>query len=145
MFLANPLNTIEGKDVFGRDARVEKVYYETMYQDYNINVNNNYVTLYAEVDPFPFLKARVQYSTSRENDKYQSYFDRNTSVGASYNGQASVEQEDVHCQQLEGILTFHKKFGTAHDVKVIGGASWINNVYNYSGMGAHAFTTDVYS
>ena len=144
MFLANPLNTVEGKDVFGRDSRVEKVYYETLYQDYNVSVNNNYVTLYAEADPFPFLKARVQYSTSRENDKYQSYFDRNTSVGASYNGQASSELEDSHYQQLEGLLTFHKKFGV-HDVKVIGGASWMKNTYNYTGMGAHDFTTDVFS
>lgn len=144
MFLANPLNTKDGKDVFGRDARVEKVYYELMYQDYNVGVNNSYVTVYADADPFPFLKARVQYSTSRENDKYQSYFDRNTSVGASYNGQATVENEEVDYRQLEGILTFHQKFGK-HDVKVIGGAGWQSNIYNYTGLGAHDFTTDVFS
>jgi len=144
MFLANPINTTEGKDVFGRDARVEKVYYELMYQDFNVGVNNSYVTVYAEAEPLPFLKARVQYSTSRENDKYQSYFDRNTSVGASYNGQATVELEDVNYQQLEGVLTYHQKFANS-DLKVIGGSSWQSNIYNYTGLGAHDFTTDVFS
>ncbi len=144
MFLANPINTIEGKDVFGRDAKIEKVYYELMYQDFNVGVNNSYVTVHAEVNPFPFLKARVQYSNSRDNSKYQTYFDRNTSVGASYNGQATQEAEGVNYQQLEGIITYHQKIGKS-DIKVIGGSSWQSNVYSYSGMSAHDFTTDVFS
>ena len=144
MFLANPVNTVEGKDVFGRDAHVERVYNELMYQDFHVGVNNSYVTVYAEAEPFKFLKARVQYSTSRETNKYQNYFDRNTSVGASYNGQATMELEELDYKQLEGVLTYHQKLG-AHDIKVIGGGSWQSNVYNYSGMSAHDFTTDGFS
>ncbi len=144
MFLANPMNTIEGKDVFGRDARVEKVYYELTYQDYNVGVNNSYITVYAEAKPFKGLTARVQFSNSKEQDKYQNYFDRNTSVGASYNGQATVEIEDVNYRQLEGILTWNRKFGV-NDIKVIAGASWQDNIYNYTGLSVHDFTTDVFS
>ena len=145
MFLANPLNTPDAHDVFGRPSRLERVYNELTNQDFNIGVNNYYVTVYAEAEPLSFLKARVQYSTSRENDKYQSYFSRDTAVGASYNGQATLEMEDVHYQQLEGVLTFHKKFGQHHDVKVIAGGSWQSNVYNYTGMSVHDFTTDVFT
>lgn len=144
LFLASPLNTVSGKDVFGRDSRVKKVYYELKYQDYNVGANNNYVTVYAEAKPLKSLTARVQYSTSTEMDKYQTYYDRNTSVGASYNGQATVEIEDVKYRQAEGVVTYHQKFGE-HDLKWIGGGSYQSNVYNYTGQSAHDFTTDVFS
>lgn len=145
MFLASPLNGIDGKDVFGKTSRVETVYAEVMNKDQKISVNNAYVTVYAEANPIKDLTLRAQYSYSAEMSKYQTYYDRNTIQGQSTNGQATSEIEDVDYQQLEGVVTWHHNFAGAHDVKLIGGSSWQKNVYNYSGMGAENFTTDEFS
>lgn len=144
MFLASPVNGIDGNNVFGEASRVETVYAEVKNKDQKVSVDNSYVTLYVEANPWKDLTGRVQYSYTTEMDKYQTYFDRNTIQGQSTNGQATVETEDVNYRQLEGVLTYHHRFGV-HDVKVIGGSSWQKNVYNYTGMGAENFTTDVFS
>lgn len=143
MFLANPLNTPEGKNVFGHKSRVENVYYELMYKDLKVRVNNSYVTAYAEASFLKYFKLRAQYSYKFEMDKYSSYYDRNTNKGAAKKGIGTQEIENVDYRQLEGLLTYHHNIG-AHNIKLIAGTSYIGNIYNYSGMGAHGFTTDAF-
>jgi len=145
MFLASPINGIDGKNVFGESSRVETVYAEVRNKDQKITVGNSYVTVYAEANPWKDLTARVQYSFRSEANKYQTYYDRNTIQGQATDGQATVESEDVDYTQLEGVLTYHKAFRRKHDLKLIAGSSYQKNVYQYSGMGAEGFTTDAFS
>lgn len=143
MFLASPIRSTNGTNVFGEPDRMETVYYELMYKDLKVGVHNTNVTAYAEADLLKGLTLRAQYSYAFELDKYCNYWDRNTIQGAAYNGQASVEAEDVNYNQVEGLLTWHRTFGQ-HNIKIIGGTSYQGNVYNYTGMGAHDFTTDAF-
>lgn len=144
MFLASPLTLDNGKNVFGEDTRMPTVYNELKYKDFLTTVNNTYVTVYGEADIYKHLTARVQYSFSREMDKYQKYYTVNTILGQSYNGLANQELEDVDYTQLEAYLTYSQTFGK-HSLKVVAGTSRQENVYNYSGMEAHNFTTDAFS
>lgn len=144
MFLANPINSPNGTNVFGEECRKENVYYKVMYQDQHVGVHNTMVSAYAEADLFKGLTARAQYSYTSEYSKYASYWSRDTNQGNAYGGQASLELEDVDYQQIEGVLTYHNTFG-AHNIKLIAGTSYQGNVYNYTGMGAHGFTTDAFT
>ena len=143
MFLASPLNTIEGKNVFGEETRLENVYYELKYKDLNVRVNNAYLTAYAQLDFLKYFSLRAQYSYNFEMDKYSTYYDCNTNHGAANNGIATQEIENTDYQQAEAVLTFHRPF-TSSDLKIIAGSSFIGNNYYYSGMGAHKFTTDAF-
>lgn len=144
MFLANPINSPDGVNVFGEECRKENVYYKVMYQNQNVSVHNTMINAYAEAELFDGLTARAQYSYTTDYTKYASYWDRNTNQGAAYGGQASLEVEDVDYQQIEGLLTYHKTKGI-HNIKVIAGTSYQGNVYHYTGMGAHGFTTDAFA
>ncbi len=143
MFLASPLNTIEGKNVFGEETRMENVYYELMYKDLNVRVNNSYITAYAQADFLKYFSLRAQYSYNFEMDKYSTYYDCNTNHGAANKGIATMEIENSDFRQMEGVLTFHRDTGK-HNVKVIAGTSFLGNNYYYTGMGAHEFTTDAF-
>lgn len=143
MFLASPLNTIEGKNVFGEETRLENVYYELMYKDLNVRVNNSYLTAYAQVDFLKYFNLRAQYSYNFEMDKYSTYYDCNTNHGAANKGIATQEIENVDYQQAEAVLTYHQTFSKS-DLKIIAGSSFIGNNYYYTGLGAHDFTTDAF-
>lgn len=143
MFLASPLNTIEGKNVFGEETRLENVYYELMYKDLNVRVNNSYLTAYAQVDFLKYFNLRAQYSYNFEMDKYSTYYDCNTNHGAANKGIATQEIENSDYQQAEAVLTYHQTFDKS-DLKIIAGSSFIGNNYYYTGMGAHKFTTDAF-
>lgn len=144
MFLANPMNSPDGTNVLGEPCRKENVYYKVMYQDQNIGVHNTMLNAYAEAELFSGLTARAQYSYTSEYTKYAQYWSRSTTQGSAYNGQASLELEDVDYHQIEGLLTYQKIAGK-HNIKVIAGTSFQGNIYNYTGMGAHGFTTDAFS
>ncbi|MGN1225668.1 MAG: SusC/RagA family TonB-linked outer membrane protein [Candidatus Cryptobacteroides sp.] len=143
MFLASPLNTIEGKNVFGEETRLENVYYELMYKDLNVRVNNSYLTAYAQMDFLKYFNLRAQYSYNFEMDKYSTYYDCNTNHGAANKGIATQEIENSDYQQAEAVLTYHQTFAKS-DLKIIAGSSFIGNNYYYTGMGAHNFTTDAF-
>lgn len=145
IFMANPMNTPDGTNVFGEQTRKETAYYEIQNKDFNTRVNSAYVTAYGEADLLKCLTAKVQYTYSTENDKYQNYYNRETIIGSGYKGLATIENENSDTQQLDAVLTFHKKFGDIHDVKVIGGTTYIDNKYEYMGMQGHGFTTDAFS
>ncbi len=146
MFMADPTRTMsdEGLNVFGEPDRKETVYFEIQNKDFNTAVSNSYITLFAEADVLPCLTVRAQYSFSNETDKYSKYYNRETLLGAGYKGKAEVEDEHINYQQLEGLLTFHKNFANKHDLKIIAGASYQKNDYEYMGMWAHGFTTDAF-
>ena len=146
MFMADPTRTMsdEGLNVFGKPDRKETVYFEIKNKDFRTDVNNAYLTFFAEADLLPCLTARAQYSYSYETDKYSKYYNRETLLGAGYKGKAEIEDEHVNYQQLEGLLTFHKNFANRHDLKIIAGTSYQKNDYEYMGMWAHGFTTDAF-
>ena len=143
MFLASPVNTVEGTNVWGEPTRVENVYYEITSKDLGVRVNNSYVTAYAQADFLKYFSLRAQYSYHFEMNKYTTYYDCNSNHGASYNGIATVETENSDYQQAEGVLTFHREAGL-HNIKFIAGTSYIGYNYYYTGMEAHDFTTDAF-
>ncbi len=143
MFLASPVNTVEGTNVWGEPTRVENVYYEITSKDLGVRVNNSYVTAYAQADFLKHFSLRAQYSYHFEMNKYTTYYDCNSNHGASYNGIATVETENSDYQQAEGVLTFHRDAGL-HNIKFIAGTSYIGYNYYYTGMEAHDFTTDAF-
>ena len=143
MFLASPLNTIDGTNVFGEETRLENVYYEVMHKDLKVRVNNYNINAYAQADFLKYFSLRAQYSYNFEMDKYSTYYDCNTNHGAANKGIGTQEIENSDFQQLEGLLTFHRNVGK-HNVKAIAGVSYHANNYYYTGMGAHNFTTDAF-
>lgn len=144
MFMASPLKTMDGKNVFGEEAQPETVYFELTNKDFNTTVRNSYITSYVEADILKNLTARVQYSISQDIDKYQKYYNRNTIQGAANKGIGTVEVEDIDYRQFEAYMTYNPTFGK-HNIKITAGTSYLSNIYNYTGMGAHDFNTDAFS
>ena len=95
MFMADPTRTMsdDGLNVFGKPDRKETVYFEIKNKDFRTDVNNAYLTFFAEADLLPCLTARAQYSYSYETDKYSKYYNRETLLGAGYKGKAEIEDE----------------------------------------------------
>ena len=147
IFNASPLSTMdpEGYNVFGEKDRPNKLYADIMNRDFKNTVDNANFTIWGEAKILPVLTARLQYSYSNTQAKYQKYYGRETTLGKANNGDATNEQESTDYRQFDGILTYHQNFGENHDLKVMAGMSYITNKYEYSGMQAHDFTTDAFS
>jgi len=145
IFMMSPLTTPSGYDVFGDEGKKPSVYYEIFDKDMSIASNSSYATVYSEFDILKTLTARVQYTYNNDANKSQKYYTKSTILGSSYDGLATVENEKNDNQQFEALLTWHPKFNDKNDLKVIAGSTYINKVYEYSGIQAYGFTTDEFS
>ena len=147
IFNADPLQTNdpEGINVFGEKGRRNGLYADIMSRDFKNTSDNSQYTMWGEALILPELTARVQYSFNNVNSKSQKYYSRETTLGLGRKGDATAELESTRFQQFDAVLTFHKNFAQAHDLKVIGGMSWLKDVYEYNGMQSHEFTTDEFS
>jgi len=145
IFNLEPWKDKEGYDVFGTKDRRPGVFEEMegaqLFQKYN----TMYASVFAEVDLLPSLTMRGQYTYGYDHLKTQKYYDRSTTTGQSYNGQAFVGHEENTKHQVEGVLTWHRKFGDLHDVKAIGGASYIFQNGESDEVQAYGFASDVFS
>lgn len=146
IFNASPLTTSspEGINVFGEKGRRNGLYDDIMDRDFKNTTDNANFTIWGEIKFLPQLTGRVQYSYANTHSKYQKYYGRSTTTGNANNGDATNEEETSRYQQVDGVLTYQQNFGDMHDVKVIGGTTYIKNQYEYSGMQAHDFTTDAF-
>ncbi len=147
IFQADPLstNSPEGINVFGEKGRRNGLYDDIMSRDFKNTTDNANFTLWGEAKILPQLTARVQYSFQHMTSKKQKYYSRDTTLGNANKGDATSEIETTNYQQLDAVLTYHQNFGDNHDLKVIAGMSYLDNIYEYQGMQAHEFTTDAFS
>lgn len=147
IFNADPTSTPnpEGINIWGEKGRINGLYADINSRDFkNTTINANY-TMWAEAKILPVLTARAQYSYSTQTNKYQKYYSRETVVGNANKGDATVETDISDYRQFDATLTYHQKYNENHDLKLMAGMSYIKNIYEYSGMQAHDFTTDAFS
>lgn len=147
MFLADPLMSMreDGIDVLGREGnKKEAVYFELLNKQMKNEIDQSYATLWAEADLCKGLTLRGQYSFNTTNGTYRNYYSKDTIKGQAVGGQAEADNDKTTMQQVDGVLTYQNIWGK-HNLKLIGGTTWIKNVYDYSGMQAHSFSTDAFS
>ncbi|MBB4034424.1 TonB-linked SusC/RagA family outer membrane protein [Dysgonomonas hofstadii] len=145
IFNLEPWKDKEGYDVFGTKDRRPGVFEEMQGAQLFQKYNTMYASVFAEVDLLPSLTMRGQYTYGYDNLKTQKYYDRSTTTGQSYNGQAFVGHEETTKHQIEGVATWHQKFGEIHDVKAVGGASYIFQNGESDEVQAYGFASDVFS
>ena len=145
IFMMSPLTKPDGYDVFGKKGRKPGILDEINDVDFEDITNNMYTTLYGEADILKSLTARVQYTYSNDNRKQQQYYPKTTNVGKADNGVASIKNWKNDRHQLDALLTFHKTFADIHDLKVMAGTTYTQQVSEYNGMNGKGFTTDEFS
>ncbi|MFI3263464.1 MAG: TonB-dependent receptor [Rikenellaceae bacterium] len=145
ILLMSPLGTETGADVFGNEGVKPAIFSELNDVDFADIGNNVYATLFGEVDILKSLTARVSYTYSVDNSKSQKYYPVTTNVGLSYNGIATINNYKTEKQQLDAVLTWNEVFNDIHNVKIIGGTTRIENVYESNDMQAYGFSTDEFS
>lgn len=90
IFMMSPLTTVTGDDVFGKKGKKPGIFSELNDVDFEDITNNMYITLYGEADILKSLTARVQYTYSNDNEKYQKYYPKSTNVGKANDGLATI-------------------------------------------------------
>lgn len=145
IFMMSPLTKPDGYDVFGKKGRKPGVLDEINDVDFEDITNNMYTTLYGEADILKSLTARVQYTYSNDNRKQQQYYPKTTNVGKADNGVASINNWKNDRQQLDALLTFHKTLSKIHDLKIMIGTTYTEQISESNGMNAKGFTTDEFS
>jgi len=145
IFNLEPWKDKNGVDVFGTQDRRPGVFDEMEGADLYQRYNTLYGTVFAEVDLLPSLTFRGQYTYGYDHMKVQKYYDRSTSIGQSYRGQAFLSHEETTKHQLENVLTWHPKISDRHDLKVIGGTSYITQLGEGDEIQAFGFASDVFS
>lgn len=145
IFNLEPWKNKDGYNVFGIKERRPGVFEEMEGADLFQKYNTLYASIFAEVDLLPSLTFRGQYTYGYDHLKTQKYYNKSTTIGQQYDGQAFVGHEETTRNQLEGILTWNKSFGERHDVKVIGGSSYIFQKGEGDEVQAYGFASDVFS
>lgn len=146
MFLANPINSMGTVDVLGREGnKPETVYFELANKQQKNTTDNSYISAYVEADIFKGFTAKVQYSFNTTNTALRNYYSKETVRGQAVNGLAIIDDEKSDTRQLDAVLTYHTAIGKANDLKVIAGSTYINNMYEATGMEAQDFSTDAFS
>lgn len=145
IFNLEPWKNKEGYDVFGTKDRRPGVFDEMQGAQLFQKYNTMYASVYGEVDLLPSLTMRGQYTYGYDHLKTQKYYDRSTTIGQSYNGQAFVGHEETTKHQLEAVLTWNKKFGDIHNFKAVGGTSYIFQRGEGNEVQAYGFASDVFS
>ena len=145
IFMMSPLTTVTGDDVFGKKGKKPGIFSELNDVDFEDITNNMYITLYGEADILKSLTARVQYTYSNDNEKYQKYYPKSTNVGKANDGLATIWNYKNDKQQLDALLTWHQQFTEKHDVKVVAGTTYTKHIYEQNGMQGFGFSTDEFS
>jgi TonB-linked SusC/RagA family outer membrane protein len=145
IFNLEPWKDTEGNDVFGIKDRRPGVFEEIQGAQLFQKYNTLQASVFVEIDLLPTLTLRGQYTYGYDHLKTQKYYDRSTTIGQSYGGQAFIGHEETTKHQAESILTWHQKFGQNHDVKIIGGVSYISQKGEGDEVQAYGFASDVFS
>lgn len=145
IFMMSPLTTETGDDVFGEKGKKPGIFSELNDVDFEDITNNMYVTIYGEADILKSLTARVQYTYSNDNRKYQKYYPKSTNVGKANDGLATIRNYKNDRQQLDAVLTWHQQFTEKHDVKVVAGTTYTKQIDENNGMQGFGFSTDEFS
>jgi TonB-linked SusC/RagA family outer membrane protein len=99
-----------------------------------------------ELDLTSYLTGTVNVGVDRSQGLRETYFPRNSSIGAATLGDARQANRDNTSKTLQTLLTFHKPFesiGGTHDVEVTGGYEWQQFNLGEVGTEAQNFLTDV--
>ena len=145
IFNLEPWKNTEGYDVFGVKARRPGVFDEMNGASLNRTFTTVYATVFAEADILPTLTISGRYTYAYDHLKTQKYYDRSTTIGQSYGGQAFIAHEENAKHQIEGVVTWTPKLGTQHALKLIGGTSYIHQKGWGDEMQAYGFASDVFS
>lgn len=145
IFNLEPWKNTEGYDVFGIKTRRPGVFDEMNGAKLNRTFNTVYATIFAEADLLPSLTINGRYTYAYDHMKTQKYYDRSTSIGQSYGGQAFIGHEENTKHQIEGVLTWHPRLGDKHDFKLIAGTSYIHQKGWGDEIQAYGFASDVFS
>ena len=147
MFLASPLQSMseDGIDVLGREGnKKETVYFELHNKQMRNDSNQSYASLWAELNLFKGLTFKTQYTYNTTDGMYRRYYSRDSIQGQAVNGIAGADNDRTTIQQLDAVLTYQYK-NKLNSIKLIGGSTYINNLYDYSAMEAQSFSTDAFS
>ena len=145
IFLMSPLTTVSGDNVFGEKGRKPGIFSELNDVDFESITNNMYASLHGEVDILKSLTARVQYTYSNDNTKAQKYYPKTTNIGKANDGLGTINNYKTDRQQLDALLTWHEQLRDIHNVKMLGGMTYVNLVGESNGMQGFGFSTDEFS
>ena len=112
--------------------------------DNNENTFNTTMSAYLQAQLFEGLTARAQYTYTHYDTVDQSYLSQKTFYGSSLKGQSVYEHYYGNYQQIDALLTYHKKFADAHDLKLIAGSTYTSNSHEGAYMQAHEYGTDAF-
>lgn len=144
IFNLEPWKNTEGYDVFGVKARRPGVFDEMNGANLNRTFTTLYATVFADVSLLPSLIFTGRYTYAYDHLKTQKYYDRSTSIGQSYRGQAFIGHEENAKHQIEGVATWHPNLGVNHDFKFLVGASYIHQKGWGDEIQAYGFASDVF-
>ncbi len=142
LFVASPIDTPEGVNVFGEPIRKVQVLYELTDIDFNNTVNTNYFSFFTESDITDYLIGKVRYVYSNVNNKEMKYYPRSTYVGRANDGYATMGYYKSDNQQIDALLTFHKKIRKKDHLKVLLGTTYTEYLEEGLGMIAKEFPND---
>uniref|UniRef100_A0AB33JE94 TonB-dependent receptor n=1 Tax=Prevotella sp. GTC17262 TaxID=3236797 RepID=A0AB33JE94_9BACT len=145
IFNLEPWKDKEGYDVFGIKSRRPGVFEEMNGAQLYRTFNTMYGTVYTDFDLLPTLTLTGRYTYGYDHLKTEKYYDRSTTIGQSYNGQAFLGHEEIWKHQIEGIATWTPRLGENHSLKLTGGTSYIFQKGPADEMQAYGFASDVFS
>lgn len=142
LFHASPTGGLDDVDIWGRPQRKSQLL-RTLNDVTFENISNEvYASMYGEVDILKNLTARVQYTYSNAYTKNRNYYPKSTNVGSAADGLASIFNDKSDNQQLDALLTYQNTWNKIHAFKVMGGFTYMNNMYTSDEMSARGFSTD---
>lgn len=145
LLMASPLSTPGKTNVFGETARPNHVLDELNSVKFESVSNMAYMSVNGEVDIFKFLTGRVMYAYSNNNDKTQKYYPKNTNIGKTNNGLATMDSYKTDNSQFDALLTYHQKIAKKLDTKVMVGGTYTCYKEEGNSISAKDFTTDAFS
>jgi len=112
--------------------------------DNNETVFNTTMSAFLQAQLCKGLTLRAQYSFSHFDTVDQVYLNQKTFYGSSLKGQSTYEHYYGNYHQVDGLLTYHNKFGNAHDLKLIAGTTYTTTNNEGAYMQAHEYGTDAF-
>jgi TonB-linked SusC/RagA family outer membrane protein len=80
-------------------------------------------SIYAEVEPIKNLKLKAMLGIDRKYQKRKNYLPKTTRYGASYNGQATISQDDRNDYLMDFTATYNKRLNQ-HNITALLGYSY---------------------
>lgn len=145
IFMMSPLTTPSGDDVFGNKGKKPGIYSELNDVDFESVSNNMYTTVYGEADILKPLTAKVQYTYNNTSQKDSKYYPKSANIGKANDGLGRIQNWKYDNQQFDALLTYHQKINEIHNLKVLGGTTYIKQISEYNGMEGMGFSTDEFS